>query len=303
MQNAPLVSVIVVTYKSANTVIGTLDSIAAQTYTNIELIISDDSSPDKTVEIVREWLSYHRDRFVNSELITVEKNTGVSPNMNRALRIARGEWVKPIGGDDTLLPDSIANIVEYVSCNPYIDFGFGKIFPKFSADYPEEEKNNVINLFRYAPLMQSQEALICQLLAGNFLPAPAGFQRLSALKELGLYDESIPMMEDWPMWQKASLAGYQFGFIDKFIAHYYIHTSSSSLSGSKTFDKVHRDMLERSLKLAKNYSWLLWLLLLSKRRKHLIIKLLRVLNPYYYYLKKIQSEAKDIEKNIEKTSL
>lgn len=69
----PLVSVSVITYNSAKTVIETLDSIKAQTYQNIELIVSDDCSTDNTVEICRDWLTKNEKRFVRMELITVEK--------------------------------------------------------------------------------------------------------------------------------------------------------------------------------------------------------------------------------------
>ena len=51
MINNPLVSVVVITYNSASTIIETLDSIREQSYKNIELIISDDCSKDNTVDI------------------------------------------------------------------------------------------------------------------------------------------------------------------------------------------------------------------------------------------------------------
>ena len=51
-----LVSVIVLSYRSAETIVETLDSIKSQTYPNIELIITDDCSPDNTVQVVRSGL-------------------------------------------------------------------------------------------------------------------------------------------------------------------------------------------------------------------------------------------------------
>ena len=73
----PLVSVPVITYNSSKTVLETLDSIYNQTYQNLELIVSDDCSTDNTVGICREWIEAHKKRFVRTELLTVEKNTGV----------------------------------------------------------------------------------------------------------------------------------------------------------------------------------------------------------------------------------
>ena len=102
-----LVSVAVVTYNSSKTVVETLDSIANQTYPDLELIVSVDCSTDNTVEICREWIEAHKERFVRTELLTVEKNTGVSANMNRGADACQGEWVKDIAGDDVLLPECI----------------------------------------------------------------------------------------------------------------------------------------------------------------------------------------------------
>lgn len=82
-----LVSIPVITYNSAKTVIETLDSIKAQTYPNIELIISDDCSTDDTVQLCREWIEKNGERFERTELISVTKNTGVSGNNNRAKQL------------------------------------------------------------------------------------------------------------------------------------------------------------------------------------------------------------------------
>ncbi len=77
MNLLPLISVPVVTYNSSKTVLETLDSIYNQTYENLELIVSDDCSTDNTVDICQEWINAHKERFVRTELLVDEKNTGV----------------------------------------------------------------------------------------------------------------------------------------------------------------------------------------------------------------------------------
>ena len=91
MNENPLVSVIVITYNSSNTVIETLDSIAAQTYKDIELIISDDCSKDDTVKRIKLWIEEHKDFFVNCRIITTEENTGTVKNLNRGVKASKGE--------------------------------------------------------------------------------------------------------------------------------------------------------------------------------------------------------------------
>mgnify|MGYP003491780902 CR=1 FL=1 len=57
--NKPLVTIGVLAYNSANTILETLDSIASQTYDNIELIICDDGSTANTLVVVKTWLDEH----------------------------------------------------------------------------------------------------------------------------------------------------------------------------------------------------------------------------------------------------
>ena len=110
----PLVSVAVITYNSSNTVIETLDSIFAQTYPDLELIISDDCSSDNTVAVCRQWIAEHKTRFVYTTIIESPVNTGISANLNRAEDACKGNWVKGIAGDDLLLPECIETYMQYV---------------------------------------------------------------------------------------------------------------------------------------------------------------------------------------------
>lgn len=88
---------VVITYNSSKTVVETLESIKAQTYQNLELIVSDDCSPDKaTIETVQKWLDANGSRFVHAELVTADRNTGVSGNINRGVAKSHGEWIKSL---------------------------------------------------------------------------------------------------------------------------------------------------------------------------------------------------------------
>ena len=80
----PLVTVAVVSYKAAEYVAETLDSIKSQTYKNIELIVSDDCSTDNTREIVRNWLQKNTGRFHNQRLIETPCNKGIPANCNHS---------------------------------------------------------------------------------------------------------------------------------------------------------------------------------------------------------------------------
>ncbi len=123
----PLVSIIVITYNSSKYLIETLESAKAQTYQNIELIISDDASQDDTVEIYEKWIAENHERFVRTELITVEKNKGISANCNRGIRTSKGEWVKLIAGDDILMDDCIQDYINFINNNQDAQVIFARV--------------------------------------------------------------------------------------------------------------------------------------------------------------------------------
>ena len=89
-----LVSVIVLSYRSAETIVETLDSIKNQTYSNIELIVTDDASPDNTVQVVRKWITENKGTLASIKLVTSDKNTGLPANINRGLKVAKGAYYK-----------------------------------------------------------------------------------------------------------------------------------------------------------------------------------------------------------------
>ena len=126
----PLVSVAVITYNSSKYVLETLESIKAQTYKNIELIISDDCSTDNTMQLCKKWCEQNEDRFARIQYVEVEQNTGVSANCNRAEDACEAEWVKLIAGDDLLLPNCVTDFMEYVQAHNDVVYVFGwvKVF-------------------------------------------------------------------------------------------------------------------------------------------------------------------------------
>ena len=62
-------------------------------------------------------MAENKQRFVRTELITNETNTGISANLNRGLYDANGDWIKPIAGDDMLTIESISPSIEFIRSN------------------------------------------------------------------------------------------------------------------------------------------------------------------------------------------
>lgn len=232
-----LVSAFVITHNSSRTVVEALDSVYNQTYRNVELIVSDDGSTDNTVDLCRTWVESHKDRFVRTAIITVEKNTGITANCSRATKACQGEWVKGVAGDDLLLPDCIAGFMDYAEAHPDAKYIFGKMSPfgkgcqsnAFQCDYS----------FFDLPVEQQWHQLIYE---SNCIQSPTCFYNRDYEEQIGFeYDERIPMMEDYPRWIKLLQLGVRFHFMDKEVVKYRVDSGvSTQRNPSEAF---HRSQL------------------------------------------------------------
>lgn len=214
LQKNPLVSICVISYNSSAFVLETLESAKKQTYQNIELIVSDDGSTDHTIELCKNWLAQNKERFVRTEMITVEKNTGIPANCNRAVKAAKGEWIKIIAADDILMDNCIIDNVENVVLNPEIEVQFS-FLEAFGLVTKEEESSHnykkIMEFFNMDVVSQFKE-----FLTGNMYgSAPSLFIKKQVIENLNYYDENLRVHEDYPFWVKCLENGYKFYFLDK----------------------------------------------------------------------------------------
>lgn len=230
MSTNPLVTVGVLSYNSAKTIIETLDSIVSQTYYNIELIVSDDCSLDNTVEIVNQWLSIHQNRFVKTKFLTVEENTGIAPNANRVVRNANGVFIKCIAADDILMPDCIEANLFYIGD---YDMLVSDV-ERFNGDTVIEYKNPVDfnRIFSMSPSNRahyySRTLFFCNV--------PTLFVRMSLYNRVGLYDESQPLLEDVPFLLKVFASEAKVLYFPQKTVRYRINGISNS--GKISFEHV-----------------------------------------------------------------
>ncbi len=229
-----LVSVIVLAYRSAETIVQTLDSVKNQIYKNIELIITDDASPDNTVEIVQNWLGDNEGTLSKMQLVTTQQNTGIPGNINRALQYAKGDYVKLIAADDYMTRDAISEYVKFCEKNP-------KMFPiaKVHLFSDEKEGENVDftpieaycnRCYEFASETDHKKQYRT-LLKQNCIVAPSGsFYPMEIIRKLGGYDENYRWFEDYPMNLKVMHEGYRCGFINRELIYYRISGGSITAS-------------------------------------------------------------------------
>lgn len=246
MKNNHLVTVRVSSYNSEDTIIDTLKSIYNQTYSNIELIVSDDCSSDNTVDICTKWLEKNQARFTSTTLLTHPVNTGIPANINRAIKIARGQWIKGIAADDLLLPTCIADNMAFIEREPNCKVVFSNLL-KFNTKDPENihrEGLRVVKKRQKFNLLTAEEQYK-KMISEYIINTPSLFINANLVKSIG-YDERYRLIDHYPLILNILKNGCKIFYLDKETVLYRISNSSVSNKGieSKIFPSFYKDMYE-----------------------------------------------------------
>ncbi|MEO6731318.1 MAG: glycosyltransferase [Ferruginibacter sp.] len=241
----PLVSICIPNYNKAAFIGETIDSVYKQSYANIELIIIDDCSTDNSVEVIREKIMGAP--FQTTFLINKE-NKGICYSLNNAIKIAGGKYYQMVGSDDLILPDKITTQVEIFERLP-IDYAI-----VFGKSYRMDHLGNYLPVDYYesidVDIASLETAGFEDLLLKNFISSSSHLVRTDAIKEVGLYDESL-RAEDWDLWLRLSKL-FKFLFIDEYNSIYRIVPSSLS-NNSNNFASIYTAYCKTLLK-HLNYS-------------------------------------------------
>lgn len=246
-----LVSIVVVTYNFEEVIVETLASIKAQTYSKLELVITDDNSKDRTIDICKEWTEKNKERFENIIILENKKNVGPTKNYNIGLRAANGKWIKYIS-DDIMSPLFIENSINIVNNNSDIEilFSQSKSFygewkeQKFGGLFPESK-----DLFKYN--LSSKQQLE-YMLEGCYAAAPTNFIKKSLLEEVGYCDEKYKFFEDYPLWIKILETGRKLYFNNEINLFYRRWEKSVSYNNNDYLNRrqveFHRDYFNNEQK-------------------------------------------------------
>jgi glycosyltransferase involved in cell wall biosynthesis len=250
----PLVSVVIPTFNRANILCSTVESVIRQTYENIEIIVVDDGSTDET----QDKLAAYRNKIS----ILQQENYGPSHARNRGIEIAKGEIVAFLDSDDTWLPNKIERQVSLFEkagesvpcclCNAIIRDSSGRETLSFDLSPLKTSICNGIWL-NPAQVLATRCVLFTQAIA----------VRRDALLRVGLFDESLLLMEDYEMALKLSFQGPWVYTKEPLVIY---NQSFEGLSGrARTARKYYLDSLARlyentlnndELKCEKTRKWL-----------------------------------------------
>jgi glycosyltransferase involved in cell wall biosynthesis len=234
--NAPLVSIIIPVYNHEQYVAQCLDSLLIEGWPNLEVLVIDDGSRDKSADVIKQWQAKHTQVFARFEFIQRE-NQGLTRTLNQLIRLARGKFIRLLASDDYLLPGGVAAGVLALSQNPnwlavigdcivVDDQGKCLSTSGISQLYPRSARLKVLENQK---LIASELILRWSILGPVFL---ARAETFDAFKGIGLYNESL-IIEDRDFYLRL-LSKKALGYMPTVIAAYRWHEKNTvSQSGGR----------------------------------------------------------------------
>lgn len=193
--NTPLVTVICICYNQARFVEQALDSVVAQTYSNLELIVIDDGSSDGSAKMVKRWIANHP----NTTLLINATNLGYCKTFNKAFAVSKGSFCIDLSADDMLLPDRVeAGVKALTDAGP--DYGV-----TFSDAEHVDEKGKYLRLHSEKHPHNSIPSgdVYMDVIDRYFICSPTMMFRREVVERLNGYDESLAY-EDFDFWVRAA---------------------------------------------------------------------------------------------------
>ena len=205
--NEPMVSVITVVRNGEMTLERTIQSVIKQDYSNLEYIIIDGASIDKTCHIIKKyndqikyWIS--------------EPDKGISDAFNKGIKIASGSWINFLNSGDYFINDkAISNASQFFAQAPIVT-GFSKCG---AGTLPRMRLHNSTSLRIRAKISHQ-----------------ASFVHRDVFSEIGLFDERYQIRMDYDFWLRA-LRKYSFVMMDDALVNYAPVGLSSISSTTKVF--------------------------------------------------------------------
>jgi glycosyltransferase involved in cell wall biosynthesis len=219
------VSVVIPAYRHRDYVLLTLESVFAQTFTDYEVIVVNDGSPDDTADLLRPLAQAGRIRYIE------QTNRGQGAARNRGIAEARGEFIALLDDDDLWPPDKLAWQVEALRRHPQVAVVYGKPVCIDASGavitFEDQERRPLWRLSR-APSGNIYE----QIMEESCIVSPGlCLVRRSALATLGEapFDPhpSIKGCDDWDLWLRLSRR-WRFLFVDAVALRYRLHASGAS---------------------------------------------------------------------------
>ena len=242
-----LVSVIIPAYNHEKYIKECIESVLNQTYENIEVLVEDDCSTDKTKEIIKSIEDKRLKKFY------AKKNKGVVQTINELTKKCNGKYIAVLGSDDVWYPTKIEEQVKVFKKNPKLGAVFtqldlidekGNVYPKEDPTYKIFNNTN----------MKSYERLRVFYQKGNHLCHPTSMISKKAIEDIGPYNRAFRQLHDYEYWTRL-LQKYEIHIIPKRLIGYRRElTNSKSISSStiKNLTQMYNELFYINYKMILN---------------------------------------------------
>lgn len=198
------ISFVLLTYNQEHLIVELLDSLLVQRSKflqqyNIQLIVSDDGSHDNTINIIRKWLDKNGQVFDACSVLAEDINKGTCSSFVKAIRCARGRYIKPIAGDDVFLDNDLSKVFSALEVNDVIITPSKPFGTDASGFYDTKFNKRKFAINRY--LSSSYKRLSAALIPAP--ETPGCFYRRSVFTERVLdFISGFDLIEDRSFWIK-----------------------------------------------------------------------------------------------------
>ena len=218
LPHSPLISVVIPTYNRGVLLKKAIESVVAQSYENIEIIIVDNNSTDNTNEVISS--------FVDSRIKVYKiHNQGIiAASRNLGIKNAKGDWIALLDSDDFWFPSRLEAVLEYTRSPHQFDV--------LSTDEIQLcSTTKKTSKLVYGPL--GRNAYKSLLLDRNKLSPSAVLIKSAFLQEKNIQiseDKNVNTVEDYDLWLNIAIAGGKFKFIHSFEGVFLVHDKQTSTS-------------------------------------------------------------------------
>jgi glycosyltransferase involved in cell wall biosynthesis len=216
------VSVVMPAYNSACFIEEAIESILCQTYPDFELILINDGSMDKTLEVMETYAGQDsRIRLLSHE------NMGMGTSLNAAISTASGNWIVRMDADDVMLSHRIERQLQFLAERP--DVAVASSLVIYIDEQGRQIGGSVSDLRTaedFGSYLRSNELL--------GFHHPASIFRKDVFLKVGGYRPQFWPAEDIDLWNRIAEEGYVVLVQQEYLLKYRVHSRSVSISGAKT---------------------------------------------------------------------
>ena len=190
------VSVIIPVFNRSSVLTRAINSVLHQSFKNFELIVIDDGSTDDTEMVLSSFIESGAIKYFKQE------NFGVSAARNLGASKARGEWLAFLDSDDEWHPDKLQIQIDFLTINSHLQIAYGE----------ELWIRNGVRVNKKIIHQKFGGWIFEKCIQQCFIAPSSVILKASLFSEMGGFDESFQVCEDYDLWLKISSL-YEIGFI------------------------------------------------------------------------------------------